>query len=585
MSPVSGPSGFADLAEQVQRERYLALRKQIPLLYALMVTSLVGFHVATSAEYAWKLGLAAPVSLLILFRLYYWWKNRMEEHSHERVNTELRRTHRFTIIFGLLIAVWALRVLVSGDGDQQKFAVLFASLGALGAAYGLNPLPRSATAILLLIPAPISVWLILSGEVPNLVLGVSLLLVAFFVHQMVCAHDKAFVALVYSREEQRRAEQALRQSQKMDALGQLTGGVAHDFNNLLAPILAGFDLLRMSGIADNDKRASDLIDLGLKSAMRARALVQRLLSFARQQPLQTGAVDVGELLHSLMDLLGSTCGPKIQIGLKLAPDLPLAEADLNQVELAILNLAVNARDAMLNGGSLAIQVEQKQVGLDTDLAGGGYVVISVSDTGSGMDLETLERASEPFFTTKGIGRGTGLGLSMVHGLMAQLGGGMRICSKVGVGTTVALWLPQAAGPVLSNKAVKEALLSGTSGALLLVDDDELVRIGTAEMLRDIGYKVCDVASAEEALDVWRGGFRPEVVITDHLLPGMNGLELAEIILQDRSDQKIVIASGYGLPAQVKREFPILVKPFLQSELRAALASLQRDRITQDETVE
>jgi signal transduction histidine kinase len=566
-------SGSPDLREQIQRERYMALQKQIPLLYALMVTTLVGFHVATSAEYAWKLGLAAPVSLLILYRLHHWWKTRTDEPTPERAALELRRTHLFAIVFGILITLWALRVLTTGDSEQRSFAVLFTSLGALGAAYGLNPLPRSANAILLLIPVPTAIWLSLSGEVPNLVLGISLLLVAFFVHRMVCAHDRAFVALIQSRDEQRRAEEALRQSQKLEAMGQLTGGVAHDFNNLLAPILASFDLLRMSGIAADDKRAADLIDLGFESAERARALVQRLLSFARRQPLQAEAVDVGEMLQSLVPLLESTCGPRIQIKLRLSEGLPPAKADRNQIELALLNLGVNARDAMPGGGTITVAAQQKPAELESALDG-AFVVVTVSDNGSGMDPETLARAVEPFFSTKGVGQGTGLGLSMVHGLMAQLGGKMEIASKVGEGTSISLWLPQAAAPAQTPAKALPAILSKGTGTVLLIDDDELVRVSTAELLRDIGYKVDDVASGEEALELWHGGYRPQIIVTDHLMEGMNGLELAERIRSESPEQPIVIASGYAEADLVAARFPTLTKPFLRSELHRVLSEFE-----------
>jgi PAS domain S-box-containing protein len=241
------------------------------------------------------------------------------------------------------------------------------------------------------------------------------------------------------------AEEQVRQSQKMDAMGQLTGGVAHDFNNLLTPILGGLDRLQRRGLGtERDQR---LIEGALQSAERAKTLVQRLLAFARRQPLQPRAVDVGELVKGMADLVGSTTGPLIKVAVEIEPDLSPALADANQLEMAILNLAVNARDAMPEGGTLRISATSEVIGLEQSAmaaAPGRYVRLSVADTGIGMDEATLARAVEPFFSTKGIGRGTGLGLSMVQGLAGQLGGALTLHSQPGLGTNVDLWLPIAA---------------------------------------------------------------------------------------------------------------------------------------------
>ncbi len=559
------------LAQIVQRERFVALRQQIPLLYALVVTSLVGFHVATSAEYVWKLGLAAPVSLLILYRLHHWWKTRGAELPPERMASELQKTHIFAIVFGVLIVAWALRVLITGDGDQQKYAVLFASLGAFGAAYGLNALPKSATTVLLLVIAPTAGWLVISGEPPYIVLGLSLALSAFFVHRMIRAHDKAFVALIRSQHEQQLAQEALRQAQKLDAMGQLTGGVAHDFNNLLSPIIAGFDLLRLTGVARGDERAEKLIEMGLASAERARTLVQRLLSFARRQPLQLVPVDLARALRSLVGLLESTCGPRVRIELRIEDDLPPVQTDSNQLELAILNLAVNARDAMPEGGVLSIEA-RRAPGSDSrqGAASGDFVLLSVTDSGAGMDAETLARAVEPFFSTKGVGKGTGLGLSMVHGLMAQLGGAMNLTSEPGRGTRIELWLPRASAmPEVVQQSATQTPPGG--GMVLLVDDEEMVRASTAELLRDIGYLVTEAASGEEALSIMKAGLQPNLVITDHLMPGMTGTELADAILAEDPGQRIIIASGYANIDGIAARFVSLPKPFLKGDLLKALA--------------
>ncbi len=246
------------------------------------------------------------------------------------------------------------------------------------------------------------------------------------------------------------AQEALRQSQKLEAMGQLTGGVAHDFNNLLMPMLGNLDLLRRSGIGG--EREQRLIAGALTSAERAQTLVQRLLSFARRQPLELRPVDVPVMVREMSDLVRTTLGPQITLVLDLAADLPPAMADANQLEMALLNLTVNARDAMPDGGQLTITAQSEVVGLDggPGLAKGTYVSLMVSDTGTGMDAATAARAIEPFFSTKGIGKGTGLGLSMVHGLASQLNGALKISSRPGVGTTVVLWLPASSHPAVAD---------------------------------------------------------------------------------------------------------------------------------------
>jgi signal transduction histidine kinase len=241
------------------------------------------------------------------------------------------------------------------------------------------------------------------------------------------------------------AQEQLRQSQKLEAMGSLTGGVAHDFNNLLTPILAVLDRLQRQGLGTERERR--LIDGAAQSAERAKTLVQRLLAFARRQPLQPGPVDVGRLVTGMVELIASTTGPRIDVRVELAPNLPSARADANQLEMALLNLAVNARDAMPDGGRLTIAATREPVQdrrHPAKLRPGLYVRLSVTDTGTGMDEATRARAIEPFFSTKGVGKGTGLGLSMVHGLAAQLGGGLTITSRPGRGTTVELWLPVSA---------------------------------------------------------------------------------------------------------------------------------------------
>ncbi len=295
----------------------------------------------------------------------------------------------------------------------------------------------------------------------------------------------------------RQTEDALRQSQKLEAIGQLTGGVAHDFNNLLMPIIGGLDILqrRYAGKIF-DEHAATLVDGAAQSAERARILVQRLLGFARRQALDTHAVNIADLLNGMRDLVRSSLGGNVHLTIGCEAGLPLAMADPNQLELAILNLCVNARDAMPDGGEIVVGADDREVvggPDDPDLAPGHYVRLYVSDSGGGMDAETLARAIEPFFSTKPIGQGTGLGLSMVHGLVAQLGGAFTLVSAVGEGTTASLYLPIAAG-IARQPATDEAAAGPAAErplSILLVDDEDLVRSGTAEMLRDLGHTVTE----------------------------------------------------------------------------------------------
>ena len=370
------------------------------------------------------------------------------------------------------------------------------------------------------------------------------------------------------------AQEQLRQSQKMEAIGQLTGGVAHDFNNLLTPIVGSLDMLQRKALgSERDQR---LVAAAIQSAERARTLVQRLLAFARRQPLQATAVDVASLVKGMVELVGTVAGPQIDVTVDVPGDLPPAHADQNQLEMALLNLAVNARDAMTAGGTLRIAVAAEVVGLGhrTRLAPGRYVRLSVADTGCGMDEATLAQAIEPFFSTKGVGKGTGLGLSMVDGLARQLDGALALRSTPGQGTTVDLWLPVSTAAPASRDAPSPATAATAAGLVLLVDDEALVRLSTSDMLGDLGYQVVETASAEEALDRIRAGIAPDFVVTDHLMPGMTGTELAATLAVERPDLPTLIISGYAHVDGIAPEFVRLAKPFRRDELVASIARLR-----------
>ena len=376
--------------------------------------------------------------------------------------------------------------------------------------------------------------------------------------------------------EQRRlaeAEEQLRQAQKMEAMGQLTGGVAHDFNNLLTPIIGSLDLLQRR--AHGDDRERRLIDGALQSAERAKTLVQRLLAFARRQPLQPTAVDVRALVHGMAELLASSAGPQVRVAVEIGDALPSARGDVNQLEMALLNLGVNARDAMPSGGTLRITADRVRDEGHGDLAPGDYVRISVADTGTGMDAATLARAVEPFFSTKGIGKGTGLGLSMVHGLAQQLGGTLRMHSVPGVGTNVELWLPVSDGTALPRERAPEPVRAPARGRVLLVDDEDVVRASTAHMLGDLGYDVSEARSAEEALRMLDTTPAPDLLVTDHLMPGMNGTDLVRLARERAPRLRSLIISGYADVEGIAPDLPRLAKPFRSAELAAKLEALAR----------
>jgi len=369
----------------------------------------------------------------------------------------------------------------------------------------------------------------------------------------------------------------LHEAQKLETLGQLTGGVAHDFNNLLTPITGALDFLRRR-FDEEDARATRLIDGALQSAERARTLVQRLLGFARRQALQTLPVQLSGLVGSMRDLIVSSIGPKIELHMHCEPDLPAAMVDPNQLELAILNLCVNARDAMPDGGALTVTVEAALIGPQSEpkLAPGLYVRISVIDSGFGMDAATLARAIEPFYSTKEVGRGTGLGLSMVHGLAGQLGGAFTLSSELGKGTRADLWLPSAAASAETQRPVStsaQALPTVAKLSILLVDDEELVRQATAEMLRELGHDVTTASGGAEALVRLAAGPTPDVIVTDYMMPRMDGAEFARRVQEERSGLPVLLITGYAGNDDKAPDLPRLAKPFRQADLAAAIARL------------
>jgi signal transduction histidine kinase/CheY-like chemotaxis protein len=388
--------------------------------------------------------------------------------------------------------------------------------------------------------------------------------------QLQNAHDELLSQIA----ERARTEEQLRQLQKLESIGQLTGGVAHDFNNLLTAVLGNLELLRKRLPAD--PRTDRLIEGATQGAQRGAALTQRLLAFARRQALQPKPTDLAELVRGMDDLLRRSLGPSIIIEFDLPASLPPAVADQNQIELALLNLAVNARDAMPDGGRLEISLSLEQVPSARDLAAGNYVRLCVRDTGCGMDAQTLSRAIEPFFSTKEVGKGTGLGLSMIHGLALQLKGALRLDSDIGRGTRAELWLPVASGKAAAATADAEpgADPSKRRLKLLFVDDDFLISLSTAALLEDLGHEVVKASSGAAALEVLESGKPVDLLITDYAMPGMTGVQLAEAARRLRPGLPILLATGYAdLPAHTKTDLPRLSKPYQQKQLAERITSL------------
>jgi signal transduction histidine kinase/ActR/RegA family two-component response regulator len=378
----------------------------------------------------------------------------------------------------------------------------------------------------------------------------------------------------------RERETALAQlfeAQKMDTIGRLTGGVAHDFNNLLMAVLGSLALLEKR-LGAEDQHSRRLLHNAVQGAQRGAALTQRLLAFSRRQELKPESVDVAQLVSGMEELLKRALGHGIDLSLNFPSGLPPLLADANQLELALLNLALNARDAMPKGGRLMIAAAAETIGQSgpgSRLTPGDYLRISIVDTGVGMDNVTLTKATEPFFTTKGPGKGTGLGLSMVQGLAAQSGGMLDIHSEPDAGTTIDLWLPRATTSAVSVTRAAQAahLLPHTEPCkVLIVDDDLLVMTGTAAMIDDLGHTSIEAHSAAEALAKLESGIEVDVVITDHAMPSMTGLQLAECIQDRFPGLPIILATGYAeLPADpAKLGLLKLTKPCTQQEIAAAI---------------
>lgn len=383
---------------------------------------------------------------------------------------------------------------------------------------------------------------------------------------------------IEAQKELAKAREELFQAQKMEAIGQLTGGVAHDFNNLLMAVLGSLEILKKR--LPQDPSITPLLDNAIQGAERGAALTQRMLAFSRRQQLNMQTVDAPALIGNMMDFVQRSLGAEVRIETRFSGNVAPVVTDPVQLETALLNLVVNARDAMPGGGLITIAAEDYVADEHhKQLKPGHYVRLSVADTGEGMDSETISRAAIPFFTTKGVGKGTGLGLSMVQGLTEQSGGKLLIESKKGHGTTVSLLLPVADVndcPPPSETAMS-ALVDPPKGNLtiLAVDDDALVLMNTTLMLEDLGHTVIEAYSGVDALrELKSGAHKVDLVITDHSMPRMTGSELAAAIREEWPGLPVVLATGYAeLPSGGDNRLPRLPKPFSQNQLQETIASV------------
>lgn len=392
--------------------------------------------------------------------------------------------------------------------------------------------------------------------------------------------EEANRAMFEEMEQRQRTEDLLRQAQKMEVMGQLTGGVAHDFNNLLMAIISNLELLSKR-VRDTGSRR--LVENALQGAERGSALTQRLLAFARRQELDVKPRELIALLRGMADLILRAAGSNIELALRLPSSLPPVLIDANQLELGILNLVVNARDAMPGGGKLSIVAELVSLGHDEELRPGTYARLAVIDSGTGMDAHTLARAREPFFSTKEFGKGTGLGLSMVHGLAMQLHGTLRLHSSPGAGSTAEILLPVAADvqaiPLRQETSSRRPDRRISPLTILLVDDDQLILDSTAFLLEDMGHTVVQTSSADAAMMRLADDTSIDIIVTDYSMPGKTGTQLAELAQGLRPHIPVLITSGYAeLPAGDEERWPRLNKPYQQHQLSNALARLMDARV-------
>lgn len=572
--------------------RVEAALQQIPIAVCVTIAnaSLMAIVLSESLPKARVLTWLAAVTIVATGRLAIWFLHHRNKGSPWASRWSALASTGGAMAAGLSWGLGAV-VLFPADEVYQLFWVFL--IGGMSAGAASLHYPHSPTAIAFIVPAcaPLAIRLALSGTSHQLVAAG---MITIFVAALVCTifrasehfgymlrlrldltkrtHQLDQVNAKLSKEiaEHRSTEASLIQSHKMEALGQLTGGLAHGFNNILFVVLGNLEMLR-GRLAKGDAKAAQLLDSAFNGAERGAQLTQHLLAFGRRQLLNPEILDLESTIKDFAAFLSSSVGDRISIIFGMAPGLPPVKVDRNHLELALLNLALNARDAMPDGGNIKISVRQafwsnRDAG---ELSPGTYVVVSLSDSGAGMDEATLNRAIDPFFTTKEPGKGTGLGLSMVHGFAAQSGGQLRLESHRGVGTIAELWFPEARSEAPDCPLMAEAPRIESSGAhtVLVVDDDGPVRAIVTSMLNDLGYATIQAGSAREALDLLSARIGVDLVVAEYAMPEMSGLELANEMHQLWPGLAAIIMSSSGeMEKAASCQHEWLPKPFDQKTL-------------------
>lgn len=570
---------------EISAERIRADLRQVPLaalvsvINALLVSGIL-FLLDGQLAAAWWV---ASVSAVAATRLALW-------RAHRRAPRRIEAMGRWALpaLAGLAGLLWGLgAVLLAPEAEIHRLLWVFVIGGMCAGATALHAayLP-SLLAFLLPACLPVVVALGLVGSAAEQVAAAMIVVFLAALAHTGARSSRAFgetlrlrldlaarTAALEATSEQLRASlaehqataAALRHVQKMEAVGQLAGGIAHDFSNLMTAVLGSLSLLRPRLAAAGDRPGLTLLDTAMQGAERGAALTQRLLTFGRRQALRPEAVDPAALIRNMADLLRGSLRAGVTLALDLPSSAPAVFLDASQLELALLNLARNASDAMPAGGQLVIRVREAATRPDGDA-----VVIEVADTGEGMDAATLARAMEPFFTTKPAGRGTGLGLSMVHGFAAESGGRLALRSQQGAGTTVEIWLPRSRAPApLAVPAVGGGPRPRGCGRVLLVDDDPLVLSSTAAMLEDLGHTVIEAPNGATALALLDGGEPVDLVITDQAMPDLTGLQLAAAVHRLRPGLPVLLATADPALLHGGARLPCLSKPFDQAALARA----------------
>ncbi len=591
------------LARVRARQVYAISRLTLPMMVANIVNAfalLIVMELSGQSSLAIHLWAVCAVPFA-LYTCFVWYRRQSAPFPLKLGRRTARKAVKNAALLGSIWVIPGLFFLPNTTGVAQSFLIALAAGMIAGGAMALYPLPAAAITYSTVIAVGSFIGFSATGSAT--MIGFAMVTLAFFfiVVTTVRRHSDVFVSEFVGRLELDRknilieqlleevqaqashdrikSERRLAQAQKMEAIGQLTGGIAHDFNNLLAAIQGHAELIDLEGKADHS-----LVSPILRSTKRGSDLVRELLSIARKQPLKSQNIDVGAMIETMAPLLSRTLGGRIEIRQDVPADLWQAYADFVHLEGAILNLALNARDAMPNGGALTLECMNASANTSDVLRGiegatGQYVCVAIRDTGHGMSEEVRQRASQPFFTTKHFGNGSGLGLSTVEGFCAQSGGHMWIQSQEGIGTTIYMFLPRGKDVSKVEDPVSEAfetVVLGNQEHVLVVEDDEEVRGLTTTMLQGLNYRTTWVQTADEALELVQAGQRFDFALIDVRLPGvLNGLEFAEILRRDFDNLPLVVYSGYpevegGLSDGLK--FPFLKKPFSRHELAHAVSS-------------